>query len=215
MKYFTISEMLKSDTALKMRIWNGATKEHEDNMRALIENVLDPLRERYGHPIYVSSGYRCPKLNKAVNGAINSQHMRGEAADIYAKGIGDGGSQSAMTTPSGSASQGVGPSTLRPGSGTSGSGTLTTTTAPQSVIAGKDPQSPAPMNYVSENLKLARLIAEAGNFDQMILEEVGPNDLNPKWIHVSYKRNGWNRKSIIKKVVGKAGYVTVKAEELF
>ena len=164
MKYFTISEMLKSDTALKMRIWNGATKEHEENMRALVENVLDPLRERYGHPIYVSSGYRCPTLNKAVNGAINSQHMRGEAADIYANG--------------------VGPST---GSGTS----------------------------MDENLKLAQMIAEAGNFDQMILEEVGPNDLNPKWIHVSYKRNGWNRKSIIKKVAGKAGYVTVKAEELF
>jgi hypothetical protein len=163
MKYFTISEMLKSDTALKMRIWNGATKEHEENMRALIENVLDPLRERYGHPICVSSGYRCPKLNKAVNGAINSQHMRGEAADIYAMG--------------------GGPST--------GSGTL-----------------------MEENLKLAQMIAEAGNFDQMILEEVGPNDLNPRWIHVSYKRNGWNRKNILKKVAGKAGYITVKPEEL-
>jgi len=178
MKYFTISEMLKSDTALKMGIWNGATKEHEDNMRALIENVLDPLRERYGHPIYVSSGYRCPKLNSAVNGAINSQHMRGEAADIYTKG--------------------VGPST--------GSGTLT---APQGVIAGADPQSPAPMNLVSENLKLARMIAEAGNFDQMILEEVPENSLEPRWIHVSYKRNGWNRKKILKKVSGKAGYIDI------
>ena len=166
MKYFTISEMLKSDTALKMRIWNGATKEHEENLRALIENVLDPLRERYGHPIYVSSGYRCPKLNNAVNGALNSQHMRGEAADIYARGAGDGGSLSAMT-------------------------------------ASGD-----------ENLKLAQMIAKAGNFDQMILEEVGPNDLNPRWIHVSYKRNGWNRKNILKKVAGKAGYITVKPEEL-
>ena len=82
MKYFTISEMLKSDTALKMGIWNGATKEHEDNMRALIENVLDPLRERYGHPIYVSSGYRCPRLNAIVGGSPTSDHMTGCAADI-------------------------------------------------------------------------------------------------------------------------------------
>jgi hypothetical protein len=155
--------MLRSDTALKMGIWNGANLEHEENMRALVENVLDPLRARYGHPIYVSSGYRCPKLNNAVNGALNSQHMRGEAADIYANG--------------------VGPST---GSGTS----------------------------MDENLKLAQMIAEAGNFDQMILEEVPENSLNPRWIHVSYKRLGWNRQNILKKVAGKAGFITVKPEVL-
>jgi hypothetical protein len=159
--------MLRSDTALKMGIWNGANLEHEENMRALVENVLDPLRARYGHPIYVSSGYRCPKLNKAVNGAINSQHMRGEAADIHA---GLGGSI--------------------------------------------DPQSPKPMNLVSENLKLAQMIAEAGNFDQMILEEVPADSLEPRWIHVSYKRLGWNRKQILKKIAGKPGYIWVTIEEL-
>ena len=173
MKYFTISEMLRSDTALKMRIWNGATLEHEENMRALIENLLDPLREQYGHPIEVSSGYRCPKLNAAVNGAPNSQHMRGEAADIYAKG-----------------------------------------SVPSAAIPSRQPSSQPSRHPLSENLKLAQLIAASGNFDQMILEEVGPNDLNPRWIHASYKRNGWNRKNILKKVAGKAGYVTVKPEEL-
>ena len=165
MKYFTISEMLKSDTALKMRIWNGATKEHEENLRALIENVLDPLREAYGHPIYVSSGYRCPKLNAAVNGAINSQHMRGEAADIHAKG-----------------------------------------SVPSAAIPSRQP--------LSENLKLARMIAAAGTFDQMILEEVPTDSLEPQWIHVSYKRNGQNRKNILKKIAGKTGYITVTTEQL-
>ena len=54
----------------------------KENIEALVENVLDPLRERYGKPIVVNSGYRCPKHNKEVGGATNSQHMKGEAADI-------------------------------------------------------------------------------------------------------------------------------------
>ena len=82
MKYFSISEMLKSDTAIKQRLWNGAPKEAEENLRALVDEVLDPLREAYGKPIRVNSGYRCPRLNALVGGTPNSQHMRGEAADI-------------------------------------------------------------------------------------------------------------------------------------
>lgn len=84
MKHFTISEMLKSDTAIKQRLWNGANLEVEESLRALVDEVLDPLRERYGIPIYVNSGYRCPELNRLIGGAFNSQHMRGEAADITA-----------------------------------------------------------------------------------------------------------------------------------
>ena len=53
-----------------------------ENIEALVENVLDPLRERYGKPIVVNSGYRCAKHNKEVGGVPNSQHMKGEAADI-------------------------------------------------------------------------------------------------------------------------------------
>ncbi len=82
MKYFTYSEMLKSDTATKNKLWNGAPKEAEENLRALVDEVLDPLREAYGRPIRVNSGYRCPRLNNLVGGSPNSQHMRGEAADI-------------------------------------------------------------------------------------------------------------------------------------
>lgn len=53
-----------------------------ENVKALVENVLDPLREKYGKPIKVNSGYRCPNHNLAVGGATQSQHMKGEAADI-------------------------------------------------------------------------------------------------------------------------------------
>ena len=66
-----------------MGIDNTPTPEVVANLTALVEEVLDPLRERYGRPIHVSSGYRCPRLNKAVGGATTSQHVKGEAADIY------------------------------------------------------------------------------------------------------------------------------------
>ena len=53
-----------------------------ENIKALVEDVLDPLREKYGKPIRVNSGYRCPNHNLKVGGAKGSQHLKGEAADI-------------------------------------------------------------------------------------------------------------------------------------
>ena len=132
MKYFTYSEMLKSDTALKHKLWNGAPKEAEENLRALVDEVLDPLREAYGKPIRVNSGYRCPRLNTLVGGSLNSQHMRGEAADI------------------------------------------------QPVIGNE-----------SDLDELAQILIANGKFDQLILY--------PTFIHVSWKRLGWNRKQILQK----------------
>lgn len=82
MRYFTISELIKSDTAVARKIWNGANREQEDNLTALVDAILDPLRIFYGLPIHISSGFRCPTLNRAVGGVFNSQHLRGEAADI-------------------------------------------------------------------------------------------------------------------------------------
>ena len=82
MEYFTISELIKSDTAIKHRIWNGASREVENNLIALVAAVLDPLRKMYGKPIHVTSGYRNEIVNKAVGGVKNSQHLKGEAADI-------------------------------------------------------------------------------------------------------------------------------------
>lgn len=83
MKYFTLEELSASTEAQRMGIDNTPTPEARANLTALVEAVLDPLRERYGYSIMVSSGYRCPRLNKAVGGAATSQHVDGEAADIY------------------------------------------------------------------------------------------------------------------------------------
>ena len=82
MKYFTLSELTRSATAKRLGIDNTADAGTRANLTALIEKVLDPLRERWGMPIIVTSGYRCVALNKAVGGAASSQHTKGEAADI-------------------------------------------------------------------------------------------------------------------------------------
>ena len=82
MKYFTIQELCKSSTAIQKGIDNTPNSEIVSNLEQLVDQVLDPLRKRYGKTIKVNSGYRCPKLNKAVKGAYNSQHLKGLAADI-------------------------------------------------------------------------------------------------------------------------------------
>ncbi len=82
MKYFTIEELCRSDTAQRLGLANRPTAQAIEKMTALVDNVLDPLRQAWGGPITVSSGYRCAALNKAVGGVANSQHLLGEAADI-------------------------------------------------------------------------------------------------------------------------------------
>ena len=81
-KYFTIAEMARSETADRRGIDNKIPKDLLPNVQNLIDKVLDPLREWYGNPIYVNSGYRCPALNKAVGGVDNSYHLDGCAADL-------------------------------------------------------------------------------------------------------------------------------------
>lgn len=82
MKYFTIKEMTKSSTAKANGIDNTPSDEEIAKLQKLIEAVLDPLREWYGKPIRVNSGFRCEALNEAVGGSDTSQHRLGEAADI-------------------------------------------------------------------------------------------------------------------------------------
>lgn len=82
MKYFTIKELISSSTATQHNINNTPTKEIEENLKALVDNILDPLREAYGKPIIVTSGYRCEKLNTLLKGSKTSQHRFGQAADI-------------------------------------------------------------------------------------------------------------------------------------
>ena len=106
----------------------------EENLEALVVNVLEPARERLGKPITVNSGFRCCIHNSRVGGVANSQHMKGEAADVCC----------------------------------------------------------------FNNKKLGKII-EQGVFDQLIYY--------PTFLHVSYKRNGMNRKQILKKTA--SGYERV------
>ncbi|MBQ6939359.1 MAG: peptidase M15, partial [Muribaculaceae bacterium] len=82
MKYFTIEELTDSIVARQLHIDNTPTPETNKNLEALVEHILDPAREILGKPIRVNSGYRCATLNNCVGGVANSQHLKGEAADI-------------------------------------------------------------------------------------------------------------------------------------
>lgn len=82
MKYFSIEELCKSDTAKARGIDNTPSKEVIDNLTRLVETILDPLREWFKKPIYVNSGYRCKALNEAVGGVNNSLHLIGCSVDI-------------------------------------------------------------------------------------------------------------------------------------
>lgn len=81
-RYFSYWEMTRSRTAQKLHLNNEPTEEQLRNLQALVTNVLDPLREAWGGPITVTSGFRSRQVNSAVGGAKNSQHWLGQAADI-------------------------------------------------------------------------------------------------------------------------------------
>jgi len=83
MKYFTIKELCASSVAEKNDIDNTPDVYSIDNLHELVNNILDPAREALGEPIYVNSGFRSAEVNRIVGGTKNSQHLRGEAADIY------------------------------------------------------------------------------------------------------------------------------------
>ncbi len=82
MKYFSFTEFERSATAERHAIDNTAPETARRNIARLVDKVLDPLRQAWGRPITVTSGYRCPELNKAVGGSAASHHLRGMAADI-------------------------------------------------------------------------------------------------------------------------------------
>ena len=85
MKYFSIEELVKSASAERLAIDNTPPRAARRMLTILIEQLLDPIRRRYGAPIIVTSGYRCPALNTAVGGVANSHHIVGCAADIVGK----------------------------------------------------------------------------------------------------------------------------------
>ena len=81
-KNFSMEELVVSDTARMKGIDNTPDKEVEARLVQLAQQVLQPLRDSYGKPIKISSGYRCQALNKAIGGVSTSQHLKGEAVDI-------------------------------------------------------------------------------------------------------------------------------------
>ena len=82
--YFNLSELSASATAERLAIDNTPPRAAQQMLTVLVEQLLDPIRRRYGAPIIVTSGFRCPALNTAVGGVANSHHIIGCAADIVA-----------------------------------------------------------------------------------------------------------------------------------
>ena len=128
---FTLNELVYSATAEKNKIDNRPSVQVVANLKALCENVLQPLRNALGCPIVITSGFRCAILNKKVGGQSNSQHLIGQAADLV---------------------------------------------VPQKNL--KDV-----FNYIKSHL----------NYDQLLYEY----SKTDKWIHVSFRNDGHNRKQAI------------------
>ena len=80
-KNFSRAEIEHSTTAKRLGISNEMSEKHLENMQRLIDNLIQPMRDAIG-PIRISSGYRSPKLNKAIGGSSRSQHSKGEALDL-------------------------------------------------------------------------------------------------------------------------------------
>lgn len=148
MKYFKMEEFRCKDGSV-------TPEEAKVNIMALVDNVLDQARERYGAGIHVNSGYRTEAYNKKVGGTPGSQHCC------------KGGSAAAD-------------------------------------ICAVNSDYECMQDLKEANLKIAKAIIQNGRFDQLILY--------PTFVHVSWKRNGVNRKQILKKTA--KGYQKVEAFEL-
>ena len=83
-KNLSLSEVIKSNTAIKNGIDNSPTLEHLQSLELIAEKIFQPVREHFGVSIGISSGYRSEALNKAIGGSKTSQHCKGEALDLDA-----------------------------------------------------------------------------------------------------------------------------------
>jgi hypothetical protein len=88
--YLSLAEVTRSDTAKRKGISNEPTAEHLENMKTIAVDVFDKVREYFGVPIFVSSGYRSAALNKAIGGSATSDHNLGRALDLDQDGHGNG-----------------------------------------------------------------------------------------------------------------------------
>ena len=142
-KHFSLKEMTKSGTAARLGLDNTPNEEQIENLKALCENILEPLRDYYeSRPIMVSSGFRSEKLSEAIGSSSRSAHCQGMAVDFEIPGF--------------------------------------------------------------DNKQVAAHIKNNFDFDQLISEYYEEGIADSGWIHVSFKRDGSNRKqSLIK---DKEGY---------
>lgn len=86
-KNFSLHEFTRSQTASRRNIDNTPDPVIVKRLEALVDNVLQPVRDHFGRPVRISSGYRSPRLNRAIGGSRTSQHMQGEAADFEIPGL--------------------------------------------------------------------------------------------------------------------------------
>ena len=143
-KHFSLQEMINSGTASRLGLDNTPNEEQIENLKALCENILEPLREYYeSRPIMITSGFRSPQLSKAIGSSENSQHCKGEAVDFEIPGF--------------------------------------------------------------DNRQIAAHIKNNFLYDQLISEYYEDGILDSGWIHVSFKRDGTNRKQSLTKNKGE-GY---------
>ncbi len=89
-KHLSLAEVTRSESAKRRGISNMPTPAHIENFKLLAENIFEPIREHFGKPIHISSGYRSDALNKAIGGSKTSQHCAGEAIDIDMDGSANG-----------------------------------------------------------------------------------------------------------------------------
>ena len=143
-KHFSLQEMINSGTASRLGLDNTPNEEQIENLKALCENILEPLREYYeSRPVSISSGFRSEKLSEAIGSSSKSQHCKGEAVDFEISGF--------------------------------------------------------------DNKNLASHIKNNFDFDQLILEYYEDGISDSGWIHVSFKKDGTNRKESLTKNKGE-GY---------
>jgi hypothetical protein len=84
---FNLRELTRSDTADRLDIDNQPNEEQIESLRLLCENILQPVRDHFGKPVKINSGFRCPALNQATGGSATSDHCKGQAADIEIVGV--------------------------------------------------------------------------------------------------------------------------------
>ena len=150
-KHFRLGEFTKSATAEKHQLYNIPREEHElANLRALADQILEPARTLVGAPLLVTSGYRCATLNRLIGGAVQSQHMLGEAADFI-------------------------PQSQNPNTG-------------KNTSLGMDVEEAALLLSAQPDLR----------FDQLVFEIRERENAAPiRWIHISHKRLGGNRREVL------------------